>query len=149
MSFVTSYSCLFLSIPPRCYEAITATMSCILSDVPDRLFAWQGSNGATHRLCPRCRLHTHSTPRLSLYDVIITVALMVMGTLHYGMWGHEHTPYIWPFADPETLTNIAARRLGRSPLSLRSLGDESPLHAASQARFVACSNSTTFCSVPP
>ena len=38
--------------------------------------------------------YTHSTPRLSLYDVIITVALMVMGTFHYGMWGHEHTPYI-------------------------------------------------------
>jgi len=64
-------------------------MSCIISDVPDRLrliirFAWQGSNGATHRLYPRCRLHTHSTPlRLALYDVMIAVVLMVMGTLHY------------------------------------------------------------------
>ena len=66
-------------------------MSCILLDVPDLLcliiqFAWQGSNGAAHRLYLRCRSDTHSIPRrLILYDVIIAVALMAIGPLHYGL----------------------------------------------------------------
>jgi hypothetical protein len=52
--------------------------------------------------CILAAAYTHIQPlRHSLSDVMIAVGLMVMGTLHYGMYGHEHIPYLWPFADPD------------------------------------------------